>query len=475
MSIPVYEKADSGNLDLLLVNPSLDWKLDQKEKLVKRIENNIPNQETPHIGMAYLLAVARKLGLKSKYIDMVMDGVAIEELLDYMATARPTLIGFTAFTIQIRTAGIIAAQIKRELPSTTICVGGPHAAATPKQTLDEFPSFDFIVCGEGEGLIPKILGAMGNEDKLSKLPGVVTRNGGQVAWQPITNVDDLPFPAWEDFNLSKYPGTYPHRTKLELPLISARGCPYHCVFCCRALGHVMRLRSVQSVVAEIERDIEEFGCESIAFLDETFVLNKKWSDEFFTTMIARGLNKRITWSCSTRVDRASPELLCRMRKAGCYYIFFGLESADDTTLKAIKKGITVEQIRNVVKWTKQAGIIPVGAFIIGLPGDTEEHVFKAIRLAEELDLYSVTFPIAVPFPGTELRDMALRHVHGMKIISDNWDDYGKQAPGVMESEDFPWSKRTELQKVAYARNPKRHLDNYLQMLRNMEPNSASAI
>ncbi len=470
MSIRICENAHSGKLDLLMVNPSLDWKIDSNEKLIKRIENNIPNQETPHIGMAYLLGVAKGRGLKAKYIDMAMDSVAIEELLDYVSQARPKLIGITAYTVQIRAAGIIAAQIKRESPSTIICVGGPHATAIPHQTLDEFPSIDFIVRGEGEDLLPKLLDAMGNETMLTKLPGVVTRGGGQDAWCPITNIDDLPFPAWEEFDLSKYPGTYPHRKKLELPMISGRGCPYHCVFCCRALGHVVRLRSVQSVVAEIERNIREYGCESIAFLDETFAFNRKWSDEFFTTMITHGLNKRISWSCSTRVSNTSPELLRRMREAGCYYIFFGLESADDTTLKMIKKGITVEQMRNAIKWTKQAGIIPVGAFIIGLPGDTEEHVFRAIRLAEELDLYSVTFPIAVPFPGTELRAMALKHVHGMKIISDDWDDYGKQAQGVMESKDLPWSRRSELQKVAYVRNPKKSLADYIRMLEKMNFN-----
>jgi radical SAM superfamily enzyme YgiQ (UPF0313 family) len=471
MPTRAYEKNLGTTLDLLLVNPSLDWKRDQKEKLVKRIEENIPNQETPHIGMAYLLAVAEKLGLKAKYIDMVMDGATIEELLDYVARTKPAMVGFTAFTIQIQTAGMIATQIKRVAPSTRICVGGSHATAMPKQTLEEFPSFDFVVCGEGERLLPMLFDSLGDEEELAKLPGVVTRSGGNPKWSPITNLDDLPFPSWDEFDLSKYPGTYPHRTKLELPMISGRGCPFRCVFCCRALGDVVRRRSVRSVIAEIERNIEAFGCESIAFLDETFVLNKKWSDEFFAAMIARRLNKRITWSCSTRVSNTSPELFRRMREAGCYYVFFGLESADDATLKIINKGITVEQMRNAVKWTKQAGIIPVGAFIIGLPGDTEEHVRKAISLAEELDLYSVTFPIAVPFPGTVLRDMAMNKEYGMKIISDNWDHYGKQEPGVMDSEELPWSKRRALQKFAYIRNPKKHIDKYVQMLQKTCANS----
>lgn len=457
-------RRNKERLDLLLVSPSLDWKFDQDKKLAMRISEDIPNQETPHIGVAYLLAVAKKQGLRVKYIDMVMESFSPEEIVDYVIETRPLLIGFTAFTIQIRAAADIATRIKRRFADAKICIGGPHATAIPKQTLEEFPDLDFVICGEGEEILPKIFDVLKNKKDLSGLKGIATRTKPEALWSPIENLDKLPFPAWEEFDLSKYPGTYPHRTRLELPMIAGRGCPYRCVFCCRSLGGRARLRSVSSVISEIEHNIEKFKCESVAFLDETFTVDMRWIEEFFKGFIDRGLNKKITWSCSTRVNNMSLEFLKRMKEAGCYYIFFGIESADDETLKRIKKGITVEQVRNAVKWTKQAGILPVGAFIIGLPGDREEHVFKDIEMAEQLDLYSVTFPIAVPFPGTELRDMALRNEYGMRIISDNWNDYGKQDPGVMESEDISCSRRKELQLIAYRRNPKKKLDSYLQRM-----------
>ncbi|MBI5180540.1 MAG: B12-binding domain-containing radical SAM protein [Nitrospirae bacterium] len=457
---------DTQNIDLLFVNPSLDWKLDKEKQITLRIEENIPNQETPHIGIAYLLAVAKKENLRVKYIDMVTEGFSLEQLIDFIGKTTPAMIGFTAFTIQIYSAGYIAEKIKGKFPNIKICVGGPHAIALPKLVLDEFPAFDFAISGECEELLPKIFDTLGNRKGLEKLRGVVTKNKDDISCDQINNLDDLPFPAWDMFDLTKYPGTYPHRRKLELPMVTGRGCPYRCNFCCRALGGDIRRRSVGSVIAEIERNINEFKCESIAFLDETFVINKKWTEEFLNTLISRGLNKKISWSCSSRVSNVSQELLRQMNRAGCYYIFFGLESADDDTLKQIKKNITIEQMKNAVKWAKQAGIIPVGAFIIGLPGDTEDKIIKAIRLAEELNLYSVTFPIAIPFPGTELREMALRNEYGMRIISDNWNHYGKQDPGVMESKDLPWAKRKELQQIAYMRNPKKKIESYIQKISN---------
>ncbi|MDP1852706.1 MAG: radical SAM protein [Candidatus Omnitrophota bacterium] len=463
-----YDAGDENKLDLLLINPSLNWELDQKNKMNVRIEKDIPNQETPHIGIAYLLAIAKKEGLKVKYIDMVIDCFSIEQLIDFVSKTKPAVVGFTAFTIQVRTAAFIAEKIKHTLPEVKICVGGPHVTAIPKETLDEFPWFDFVISGEGEEVLPKIFDSLGNDQALSRINGVITRMTEKVivgaSNNPILNLDSLPFPAWQEFNLSKYPGTYPHRTNLELPMVTGRGCPYRCVFCCRALGSTVRHRSVLSVIAEIERNISEFNCKSVAFLDETFLINMAWVDEFLNVFVDRGLHKKITWSCSTRVSDMSLELLKRMRNAGCYFIFFGLESADDQTLKLIKKNITTKQIEDVVRWTKLAGIIPVGAFIIGLPGDTEKHVMKAIAMAEKLDLYSVTFPIAVPFPGTELRQMALRGEYGMKIVSDNWSHYGKQDPGVMESKELSWSKRKELQQMAYLRNPKKKIADYLQRL-----------
>ncbi len=450
-----------SDLDVLFVNPSLDWVYNQNQKKAMRVENNIPNQETPNIGIAYLMAACKIKGYRSKYIDMVMDSFSVEELLMIVDKMKPSLVGFTSFTVQIKAAGAIAAKIKRQTPDSIIGIGGPHAQALPQETLEEFPSFDFVVCGEGEIILPQILDCIRNNNELSKIPGVVTKGGNGHPLVRIKEVDSIPFPAWEEFNLNNYPGTYPHRTRLELPMITGRGCPFQCTFCCNALGNESRRRSVDSVLQEIERNINEFGCESIAFLDETFNLKTDWLQEFCSELIRKGLNKKITWSCSMRVSGNSYEMFQLFRKAGCYYVFFGFESAEESTLKRIKKGTKISHMRDSVKWAKQVGIIPVGAFIIGLEGSTEDEVFKAIELGKELDLYSITFPIAVPFPGTKLRELALKNKYGLRIMHNNWNDYGKQDPGVMESNDLTWAKRRELQKIAYSHHPKKKLDEYL--------------
>lgn len=448
-------------LDLLLVNPSLDWKTEKESKISMRVNKNVSNQETPHIGIAYMLAMAKKNGLKVKYIDMVMDDFSVDDLLSFIEKYKPVLTGFTAFTVQIKAAGLIAKQIKMKFPNSKICVGGPHVTAIPKESLNEFKALDFVICGEGESIISEIVIKLKEGRDIAGIKGVVTRETGDFAWNFCENIEELPFPAWEEFDISKYPGLYPHRTKLELPMVSGRGCPFNCVFCCRALGKKARKRSVKSVIAEIERNVEVFGCESISFMDDTFLINIQWGEEFFAAMEAKKLNKKVTWSCSTRVDNLTPELLIKMKQSGCYYVFYGIESGNEDTLKIIKKSITLDKVNKVVNWSKDAGIIPVGAFIIGLPGDTEKHVMNNIAFATELNLFSVTFPIAVPFPGTELREMALRNEFGMKILSNNWDHYGKQGHGVLESKELPYAKRIELKNLAYKTHPKKDICEYI--------------
>lgn len=435
-------------VDLLLIHPSLDINHDREHLHQLRVDKEIPIEESPPLGIAYLLAVAKQCGgFQAEFIDMVAYNISLEALLRHIQEIQPRLVGFTAVTVRIKAAGFIAKEIKRLLPKTPICVGGAHATMIPNKTLDEFNSFDIIVRGEGELAVPRILE---NPDK--DFPEVLSCG--------IEDLDSLPFPAWEEFELDKYPGLYPHRTRQELPISTSRGCPFSCIFCARPFGRNRRKRSVASVIKEIERNIEEFGCEALVFCDETFVVDLKYANSLFQSIISRGLHRKVIWACESRVDLTSPELFHLMKRAGCYYIFFGFESGDDKILKLAKKNFTVEQVKRAVKWAKDAGIICAGSFILGLPGESEETVEKSIKLARELNIYSTTFPIAVPFPGTALRRMAIRGEYGLRLLTDNWDDYGKQYPGVMESESLSLEKLRALQRKAYEYNPKKELPSH---------------
>jgi radical SAM superfamily enzyme YgiQ (UPF0313 family) len=225
------------------------------------------------------------------------------------------------------------------------------------------------------------------------------------------------------------------------------------------------------VIEEMWRDITDFGAEAIAFLDETFVASRKFSEKLFLRMIKEGLHKKVKWSCETTVHLDDPKYYRLMKEAGCYYIFYGFESANEEMLKRIGKGVKHKsQIVKAIEAAAPSGITCVGSFILGLPGETEETVMESIELSKVLspNVYSVTFPIAVPFPGTAAREFAQTGKYGLKILTDDWDDYGKQFPGVMDSHHLSIDRLRELQTLAYDVNPKKNMDEFLH-LRTQQP------
>ena len=315
----------NNSLSILLLNPALNTEDYKSYVTSRRIEEGVGNQESPHIGFGYILAVARQKKVEARYIDMGLEDFSISKLLDLIEDEQPLLVGFTAFTVQINAAAVIAGQIKLRFPNQRVCVGGAHATSVPLETLKEFPSFDFVVCGEAENSIFEALSRIALGQKVENINGIIPQGANKVTRTTIEHLDPLPFPLWEAFDLKKYPGMYQHHMALELPMVTSRGCPFQCIFCVgRTFREKRSIRSVDSVLQEIENNIQMFGCQSIAFLDETLILKVSWAKELFQKMIDRGISKSINWSCSTRVSDISPEMLNLMKRAGCYYIFWDL-------------------------------------------------------------------------------------------------------------------------------------------------------
>ena len=291
-------------LDILFINPSSDYKKSQEYLDSLKVEKDIPRQIAPHIGISYLLSVVNDEGKNAEYIDMIIDEYSVNKLINYIETNKPSIIGFTAFTIQITDIKYISKEIKKKFPSIIICLGGSHGTAMPVESLNEIKYIDFVVCGEGETALRKIL----NGDSLINIANVVTRDKQKFVFDRTTDLNNLPFPMWSKFNLKRYKGADPHQTKRELPMSTSRGCGGYCVFCARPFGRKRNSRSVKNVIQEIERNVKEYSCESIVFFDEDFTVDREWNIELFNTMIERGLNKKIKWSCESRIDVESIDI-----------------------------------------------------------------------------------------------------------------------------------------------------------------------
>lgn len=434
-----------GRLDYLMVTPSMALSPDPANS----------RHRSPSLAVGYILANVKQEGYSVKYIDMDACLVSVDRLVDFVVQNRPMLVAFTAVTTNVQAAAHITERIKGRYPDALVCLGGVHATMVPQETLAQFPVFDFLVRGEGEQVIPQVLGRLhrGQRD-FDDMVGVVRPGQDDHRSALVQDLEPLPFPAWEEFDLPRYPGADLHRTRRELPIITARGCPYDCCFCCRQPGmRRVRNRSVESILDELVRNTDIFHAEAAFFVDETFTVNQQFTREICEGILKRGLHRRMRWSCSTRVDVADQDLFHLMRTAGCYDVFFGFESGDDRLLEIAGKRITTAQMKDAVAMAKQADLAVHGCFILGLPGETKETIEKAWKLAKELDIRGVSFPIAVPFPGTRLRAMAERGEYGLRITSDNWEDYGKQWPGVMEQGELSMETYLFYQQKSYLNHP----------------------
>jgi radical SAM superfamily enzyme YgiQ (UPF0313 family) len=177
------------------------------------------------------------------------------------------------------------------------------------------------------------------------------------------------------------------------------------------------------VIEEIKAMIRDFKIDGIQFYDETFTVNRQRVLTLCDALVANKLT--LPWSCFTRVNLVDPELLAKMKQAGCYQIFFGIESGNQRLLDLIKKDITLDQARQAIKLCKQAGIQSFCSFMLNLPSETVAESWQTIDFAVELDPDFAQFPITTPFPGTALYQMAKEH--GRFVTEDfskfmSWDE-----------------------------------------------------
>jgi radical SAM superfamily enzyme YgiQ (UPF0313 family) len=131
---------------------------------------------------------------------------------------------------------------------------------------------------------------------------------------------------------------------------------------------------------------------------DLFTLNRDHVLGISEALIDRGTPVR--WTCNSRVDFVDESMLQTMARAGCWMIAWGIESGDERMLRRMRKGTSLVQISQALRWSREVGMMNWGYFIIGLPGETEKSIRRTIDLSKELPLDLALFHIAAPHPGT---------------------------------------------------------------------------
>ncbi len=227
-------------------------------------------------------------------------------------------------------------------------------------------------------------------------------------------------------------------------MITSRGCPGRCTYCKGSLlGERIRFKSAEKIFKEIVFLQDNYGIRDITFYDDTFTSNKQRVRDFCNLILKNKLD--LTWCCFSRVDTVDFDLLKEMKKAGCYQVLYGVESADPQILANIKKRITLEKVEETVANTKKAGIEVRLSFMFGNPGETEETIKKTIQYAISLDPDLVSFNITTPYPGTEMFKWAKENNY---LIHEDWSKYNFAKP-VMNLPTITSEKVLEYYKKAH--------------------------
>ncbi len=327
-------------------------------------------------------------------------------------------IGFSTTTQTVNSAYRLAKKVKQLKPSVKILFGGAHPTALPKDVL-KHDFADIVVIGEGELITEKIL----QNKNAEQINGIAFKNNGKIIINPpherIKNLDILPI---NDYSLVPMEFCKPligsYKRLPATILITARGCPGKCTFCSRVLGDRLCVQSPERIIEEIKILYYDFNIRQLIFYDDTFISNRTRIEKFCDLLINSDID--ISWTCSSRVDKVFPDLLLKMKKAGCHQIMYGVESFNATVLKNINKRTKPEDIFYAIKETKKAKIEARAAIMLGNPGDTIEILednIKQLKITKP-DLIQVS--ITTPLPGSQMfKDAKTNN----KLLTYDWDKY----------------------------------------------------
>lgn len=419
--------------------------------------------------IALLAAIAEQHGHTAHIIDAQAENISDEEAISRLLALKPDAIGLSCYSPFAHLNTKVAKKLKEVGCKIPILAGGPHITIMKEKIIDQYPQFDYLFVGEAEQSLPNFLNTYQNGGDLSKVDGIIFKQNDEIVigkpqWIPTTikitgktygqefALDKYPFPARHLLPMEKYRlGTVDGRMPFT-SIHTMRGCPWHCIFCASEAIKTTRMamRSPESIVEEIKQVQKDFPyITHIFFTDDVLTL---WADQHILKICDLILkeNIKITFEGSTRANLVEDEMMSIMAKAGLVRISFGLETVDTEMRKTMKKQVPLEEYSKANKICNKYNVEASNSVMIGLPGETRETVKKTLTwLRNAREVKRANFSVAIPYPGTELHEMALAGNHGVRLESEDFSEYLRYGKAVTTVGELSPQDLIELQNEGF--------------------------
>lgn len=353
------------------------------------------------IGIGYLAAYLKQ---NCKDVDISFYSAFYDSDVDIIKNSLDAdVVAFSATSPQFHHGIQLANQIKND--HNIIVFGGAHASALPEDVLQE-PNIDVAVKGEGERSILSIV-------KDVQAGNIISVYKKIICSEYIKDINTIPFPdrivIKNERNIQQ---AYVDNKKRITSVLSSRGCPFKCSFCCSNTiwGRKTRFRSPDNILDEVEALIRNQNIQFLKFADDTFTANKNRIMEFCRLKTERGLN--IPFGANAHINTIDEDLLKVMSDNNCEELWYGVESGSPRILKDMHKTIKIEDVKRIFKLTKDYGMKTRAYFLLGMPNETIDDIYMTERLCDEIDPDIVGFTLLSPYPINE---------HYDHIIMKDWD------------------------------------------------------
>ncbi len=376
------------------------------------------------IGLAYVASALKRAGWDFDLLDLDACPYSPRQVAAFLKRGSYDLVAMGCIVTGYKYVKTLAAQARQANPRTTVVVGNTVASSIPEILLTHTEA-DIAVLGEGDQTLAEVIACLARGGELDSVAGIVYRRKGELIRTPprppIADLDSIPRPQWDIFDLELYirslsrslneplPPLPPGQVR-AFPINTARGCPFHCSFCYQAFhGLPYRRRSARSVVAEMRYLHRRYGINHFCFHDDLSLSRRQDAEELAREILASGL--AVTWEANCRAglfqNQEDLELVRLLKRAGALSLGFALESADADILKWMNKKITVEMFLRQASIVKGGGLAVTTSLVVGYPPETRESIKKTIDVCIQAGVYP-SLGFLLPQPGTPMYDYARR-------------------------------------------------------------------